>query len=143
MASKVFDNVRLILMNDTLDFTTQTFTAHLVTAEPAISATTVANLTLATGGNYAPVTLADISGNVANRVVLEGGKAKVKFANPSWANLTTNGTPITGMVLATGSASSATVISYVELQTAGGVATTYTPNGASFSINITNGVVAL
>lgn len=112
--------------------------AHLVTAEPPDTFATLADCALATGGNYTFLSvIPDIQGNWSNRIVADGqGVAKMQFASAFWNNLTTNGTPITGLVVSEfGNASSTKCIAYIERQV-GGVPAPFTPNGAPFLFNL-------
>lgn len=137
MASLVFSSTFLNLMNRTLDISSGTFYAHLVTTAPIQSNTTVANLTLAAGGNYALQTL------TGSNIAADGTGARLTYTNPTWTGLTTNGAAtIKGMVVCkqVGGSPATTdpIVTYVELSSA------YTPNGADFTIQIpTTGVLKL
>lgn len=136
MASLVFSSTDLRLIN--AYWTASTWYAHLVTAVPVLANTTVANLTLATGGNYAPQVLTGLT------TAADGTGAKVTFSNPTWVGLTTdNSATIKGMVIckrAGGSpATSDLVESYLELSSA------YTTGGpVDFTVQIpTTGVLKI
>lgn len=135
MASLVFSSTDLRLIN--AYWTGGTWYAHLVTAVPTQANTTVANLTLATGGNYAPQTLTGLTTGA------DGTGAKVTFSNPIWTGLTTDNTAtVKGMVICkragASPATSDLVETYVELSAA------YTPNGADFTIQIpTTGILKI
>lgn len=124
--------------------TSGSLSAHLVTAEPPDTFTTLADCTLATGGNYSAVLfLSDVGNNSSNRVVdLGGGTAKLQMASAFWNNLVTNGTPVVGIVVSQyGNSSSTQCIAYIERKV-GGVATPFTPNGSPFTFNLsTEGVL--
>lgn len=114
--------------------------AHLVTAEPPDTFLTLADCTLATGGNYAAaLNLGDVGNTSNNRIVnLGGGTAKMQMASAFWNNLTTNGTPVVGIVVSQyGTASSTKCIAYIERKV-GGVATPFTPNGSPFVFNLSS-----
>jgi hypothetical protein len=137
MPSLVPDAVNLALLDRSLDLTTGTFYAHLVTAEPTGASSTVANCTLATGGNYATVVLAGRS------MVADGTGAKLTFDNPAWPALTTDGTQIVGMIICrqAGGAPAGTdpVVGYNRLSTP---FTPPTANGTDFTVKIpSNGVL--
>jgi len=124
--------------------TNSTISAHLVTAEPPDTFATLADCALATGGNYAYIfSLPDIGNTSNNRVIdLGSGTSKMQMASAFWNNLTTNGTPITGIVLSqAGNSVGVKCISYIERKV-GGVATPYTPNGSPFVFNLsTEGIL--
>ena len=112
--------------------------AHLVTAEPPDTFSTLADCALATGGNYVAISsIPDVGGNWNNRIVDMGnGVAKMQFASAFWNNLTTNGTPITGIVISEfGSSSTTRCAAYIERRV-GGIATPFTPNGSPFLFNL-------
>jgi hypothetical protein len=126
--------------------TNSTLSAHLVTAEPPDTFATLADCTLATGGNYAGIlNLTDIGNNSSNRIAdLGSGLSKLQMASAFWNNLTTDGTPITGIVISQyGTGSTTKCISYIERKV-GGIATTHTPDGSPFTFNLsTEGVFRL
>lgn len=75
--------------------TGKTFYMELVTTAPVATITTNSQLTKATGGNYAPVVLANMSTSINGT---DG--AKLDFDDPSWVGLyTTAATPIVGGVI--------------------------------------------
>ena len=117
---------------------------HLVTAEPPDTFATLADCALATGGNYAAIQyLSDIGNNSSNRIVnLGGGVAKMQMASAFWNNLTTDGTPIVGLVVSEfGTGSTTKCIAYIERKV-GSVATPHTPDGSPFNFNLsTNGIM--
>ncbi len=94
----------------------QTYDFHLVTSVPAGTINTVANLSLATGGNYIYQTIAYPTVSAPSTV--NGGTQITISSFPVWAALTTNGTPVVGMAISkrtSGSfATSDKVISYLE-----------------------------
>jgi hypothetical protein len=121
MASLVFSQTDLDQMAAIAGYTLY---AHLVTAVPVVGNTTVADLTLATGGNYALQLLTSVVSSA------EGLGAKVLAANPTWTALTTNGAAsIKGVAICrragASPASTDKVISYVE------ASSTYTPPTSS------------
>lgn len=118
--------------------------AHLVTAEPPDTFATLADCALATGGNYAYIQyLSDIGNSSSNRIInLGSGSAKMQMGSAFWNNLTTDGTPITGVVISQfGVSTSTKCVAYIERKV-GGIATPYTPNGSPFVFNLsTNGII--
>ncbi len=66
MANFIFDWALSALLADTLDLSTGNYYAHLVTAAPVSTNTTVANLVIPTVSGYAPTALTGLSYN-ANR----------------------------------------------------------------------------
>lgn len=87
MAPLVTNQVKLGLLNRSLDLTTGTFYGHLITTVPIDpKATTVANLVIAAGGNYAPQVLADSEFTLDE----DTNKAFWAFSDPVWNTLTTN-----------------------------------------------------
>lgn len=111
-----------------------TYYAHLCTVEPTASASTVADLVVATGGNYAAETLTSVS------VAANGTGAIVDCADLDFGNLTTNGTPIVSVAfikqVGGSPASSDQVIAAQRLEDGSGNASPYTPNGAPFVYEI-------
>lgn len=143
MASKVFNWVAEALIRQNISLAFNTLYAHLVTAEPLVTAQYLSDCTLATGGNYTYSILNDINSNSNNRLEMVGDTLKIKMANPVWVSLTTDGTPITGLVISTGYFSGDTILTYIE-RLVGGTPTPYTPNGDPFGFNIqTNGFMQL
>lgn len=129
MASLGFSSTSLGILNRSLDLTTGTFYGHLVTTTPAKANSTVADLTLATGGNYAAQALS------GRAVSTDGTGAKLSFSNPTWTGLTTNNAAtVKGMVVCrqTGGspASSDPVVSFVELGQSNSVANCTTTNAS-------------
>ena len=112
MTTLVPSSTVLGILNRTLDLTTGTYYAHLVTVVPTRSVTNVASLTVATGGNYAsqPVTLSAFAAN--------GTGVILPSTSPSWTSLTTNGTAIVGCAIckqaAASPAASDTVVSFLQ-----------------------------
>ena len=134
MPSLVFNSTDLGLLDRTLDLTTGTFYAHLVTTIPVATNQTVADLVLAAGGSYQPVTLAGRS------IGTDGTGARLTFSDPTWTALwCAAATTIKGMVIcrqAGGSpASTDKVISYLERTTAFTPATV-SGGAVDFTLNI-------
>lgn len=133
MPSLVPNAVDLALLDRSLDLSTGTFYAHLVTAAPnGATASTVADCSIAAGGVYE-------SSPLANRILaVDGTGAKLTFDNPTWIALTTDGAAsIVGIVVArqAGGSPAGTdlVASYNEL------ATPYSPptaDGTDFTVVI-------
>ena len=97
MSSLVFSSAKIDVKNRTLDLTTGLFYVHLVTAIPVPANSTVADLTLAAGGNYGPLNRA-----MANpSIQADGTGAKlVVIGNITFTGLTTdNAAPVQGVVL--------------------------------------------
>lgn len=121
----------------------KTFYLELVTAAPAATATTNNNLTKASGGNYAPVILANLSTGTVNT---DG--AKLDFDDAAWLGLyTTAATPIVGGVICqrvgASPATSDPVLAYLALNTSYTPATSSgTAQDFTFTFN-TNGILLL
>lgn len=132
----IFTQVSLGLLNRAFDLSSGIFYAHLLTTAPSDPAfTQVAQLTLAAGGNYAPVLL-------TNAAFLTSGNTAIWRADdPVWPGLTTNlAATIKGFVVAKrAGASFATtdpIVCYKPIaptQFPSG----YTPNGATFTAQTT------
>ena len=120
MSSLVFSSAKLNVKNRTLDLTSGNFYIHLVTVIPIVTNTTVADLVLAAGGNYAAQTATGVG------IAADGTGVKVTLGNPAWVGLTTNNAAtIKGIVLVKqigdSPASTDPLIAYGELTSA------YTP----------------
>jgi len=144
MAPLVTNQVKLGLLNRSLDLTIGTFYAHLVTTAPTDpTATTAANLIIAAGGNYAPRILADS----VFTLIAETNTAIWKFTNPVWNTLTTNystnGTAtIKGMAVCKQAAASPALTDLFLCYS--DIPVPYPPNGANFTVQIpNNGVLYL
>lgn len=147
MASKAFEPYLLRLLKGQEYLYSASLYGHLVTAEPARSAEFLSDVTLAAGGNYTYTTLSDMGGSSNNRVISDGDGGVRFVMNPAaWGSLYLgSATPITGIVISTGTNSSARVVSYVE-RLVSGVATPWTPPtvapGNAFSLDLsTNGIL--
>jgi hypothetical protein len=131
MPSLVFSSSKINVKLRTLDLTTGVFYVHLVTAIPVPANSTVADLTLAAGGVYAPAIA-----TMANPAIqADGTGAKVVLSNVTFVGLTTNNAAtIRGMVLCkrVGAAVDPTdpIICYGELTAA------YTPPASATDLTI-------
>ncbi len=118
-----------------------TFYIELVTAALAFDDPTVADCTLATGGNYARKTGITLSASTSGA----DGTVAITSGNPQWIGLTTSGTPITGLIVvkqAGGApASSDPVVAYVPLGTSSTVSTTTASGSVSASSSAAFGSV--
>ncbi len=128
----IFTQVLLGLLNRSFDLSSGTFYAHLVTTAPVDPTfTQVAQLTLAAGGNYAPMLLSNPG------FAVNGNAAIFRADDPVWANLTTNlAATIKGFVVAkqTGGSFAPTdpIVCYKPIALTQ-FPTGYTPNGATFT----------
>jgi len=138
----IFTQVLLGLLNRAFDLSTGTFYAHLITTAPSDPAfTQVAQLTLAAGGNYAPVLL-------TNAAFLTSGNTAIWRADdPVWPGLTTNlAATIKGFAVAkrVGASFATTdpIVCYKPIsptQFPNG----YTPNSATFTAQTTPATLGL
>lgn len=110
-----------------LSFYADMCTGTIPTDPTAVS--TRADLTLATGGNYAPVALSSIT--TAN----DGNGAIIDAADPVWSGVYTNGTNITYLAILVGTAgspsSSDRVVAVLPRVTSATVASVTTTNGSA------------
>lgn len=91
------NSTALKIANNTFDLASDTFYAHWVTAMPAATVDLVSGLSLASGGTYAPITLAN---SVSTRLTTYGtGGMKVDFDDPAWAVYTAAATPVVGIAI--------------------------------------------
>ena len=132
----IFAQVLLGLLNRSFDLSSGTFYAHLLTTAPSDPALTqVAQLTLAAGGNYAPVLL-------TNPAFLTSGNTAIwRSDDPVWPGLTTNlAATIKGFVVAKragGSfATTDPIVCYKPISPTQ-FPSGYTPNGATFTAQTT------
>ncbi|MBD1864173.1 MULTISPECIES: hypothetical protein [Trichocoleus] len=140
----VFTQTLLGLLNRALNLTSGTFYAHLVTTAPTAPAfTAVSQLTLATGGNYAPVLLSGLGFGT------NGNAALWQATNPTWSNLTTdNAATIKGAAicrqLGATPAPTDALICYKPLNSTQ-FPTGYVTNGSNFTAEIgaTNGLLRM
>jgi len=129
MPSLVFTSALNTVLDRTLDLTTGTFNAHLLTAVPVIGNSTVANLTLASGGSLNATASVALSGRSLSSGILD-------FTDPVWSSFYAGAaTPIVGIAIsrqAGGSpATSDPLISYVEQIATTSVANTTTASGSA------------
>ena len=144
MGSKVMPWAVLSRARQQISIHSWTMYAHMVTAEPG-AIQYVSGAAIATGGNYAPITLTDIGSSSANRTISDGeGGAKYILNNAVWpAVWLGSATPIVGLIICDGTSSGSQVYSYVE-RLVGGVPTPWVPPtaapGVAFSMDLfTNG----
>ncbi len=127
----IFTQVLLGLLNRSFDLSSGTFYTHLVTTAPNDpTLTQVAQVTLATGGNYGPMLLQNLSFGAS------GNAALWRADDPEWTNLTTNLTAtVKGLVVAKrvgGSfATTDPIVCYKPISPSQ-FPVGYTPNGANF-----------
>lgn len=138
----IFTQVLLGLLNRSFDLSSGTFYAHLVTTAPTDpTLTQVAQLTLASGGNYTPVLLQNLSFGAS------GNTALWRADDPEWTNLTTNlAATIKGLVVAkrTGGSFATTdpIVCYKPISPSQ-FPTGYTPNGANFRAQLDSPTLGL
>ncbi|MFQ3636168.1 MAG: hypothetical protein SNJ57_10080 [Cyanobacteriota bacterium] len=138
----IFTQVLLGLLNRSFDLSSGTFYTHLVTTAPTDpTLTQVAQLTLATGGNYGPILLQNLSFGTS------GNTALWRADDPEWPNLTTNlAATIKGLVVAkrigSSPASTDPIVCYKPISPSQ-FPTGYTPNGASFRAQLDSSTLGL
>ena len=132
MASFVFNQAKLSVLDGTIDLSTDSFYAVLVTATPTSGVTQKAGLTEATGGNYTPQ---DLTGQ---SLALNSSTVELTFVNPIWNSLTTTSGAILGVVICKGTAGATAgtdeVLAFLEFTAS------YTPSGATFQVTATGNV---
>jgi hypothetical protein len=107
--------------------------AHLITELPGLAVEVVAGCSVAQGGNYAPLEMA----NVQVRTAVNGGVVVV--ADPvTWLSLTTDGTPLVGVSIFVQQGFSPSVsdwlFSSLAFVDSAGLPTTITPDGNNLPV---------